>query len=134
MRFLPEVPPVFVSLIVNFSFLLANWLEMHKMRCIRQVNKNNFPFLHNFIEIMILAFWGLAGRKSSAIFREMNVDTKQLWIFIYFLWNALGSWNLVWWYIIILLVHLDTKWCLMTLIVIFKVIGIGYNLYRGDLG
>ena len=40
---------------------------MHNMRCIRQVNEKYFPFLHNFIEIMILAFWGFAGRKSRAI-------------------------------------------------------------------
>ena len=48
------------------------------MRCIKQVNKNYFPFLHNFIEIMILAFWGFAGRKSRAILMEMNVDIQQL--------------------------------------------------------
>ena len=40
------------------------------------------------------------------------------------------------WYddIIILLSHLDTQWCPMTLTVIFKVIGIGYNQYKADLG
>ena len=43
-RFWTEVPPVFISPVMNVSFLLANWLEMHKMRCIRQVNKNNFLF------------------------------------------------------------------------------------------
>ena len=48
------------------------------MRCFRQVNKNYFPFLHNFIEIMILAFFGFAGRKSRAILMKMNVDIKQL--------------------------------------------------------
>ena len=48
------------------------------MLCIRQVNKNYFPFLHIFIEIMILAFWGFAGRKSRTILMEMNVDIKQL--------------------------------------------------------
>ena len=48
------------------------------MQCIRQVNKNYFPFLHNFIEITILAFWEFAGRKSHAILMEMNVDIKQL--------------------------------------------------------
>ena len=41
-------------LIMNVSFLSANWLKMHKMRCIRQVNTNYFPILHNFIEITIL--------------------------------------------------------------------------------
>ena len=44
------------------------------MRCIRQVNKNYFPFLHNFIEIIMLAFWGFVGRKSRAILMKMNVD------------------------------------------------------------
>ena len=44
------------------------------MRCIRQENKNYFPFLHNFIKITILAFWGFAGWKSRAILMEMNVD------------------------------------------------------------
>ena len=44
------------------------------MRCIRQVNKNDFLFLHNFIEIMILAFWVFAGQKSRTILMEMNVD------------------------------------------------------------
>ena len=48
------------------------------MRCIRQVNKNYFPFLHNFIEIMILAFLGFARRTSRVILIEMNVDIKQL--------------------------------------------------------
>ena len=48
------------------------------MRCIRQVNKNYFLFMHNFIEIMILAFLGFAGRKTRAILMEMNVDIKQL--------------------------------------------------------
>ena len=48
------------------------------MQCIRQINKNHFPFLHNFIEIMILAFLGFAGRKSRAILMEMNVYIKQL--------------------------------------------------------
>ena len=52
--------------------------KMQKMRYIRQVNKNYFPFLHNFIEIMILAFWGFAGRKSHAILMEMSVDIKQI--------------------------------------------------------
>ena len=51
---------------------------MHKMRCIRQENENYLFFLHNFIEIMILALWGFAGRKSRAILKEMNVDIKQL--------------------------------------------------------
>ena len=58
------------SLIINVSFLLANCLEMYKMRCNRQVNKNYFPFLHNFIEITILAFLGFAGRKSRGILME----------------------------------------------------------------
>ena len=66
--------PVFISLIMNVSFLLANWLKMHKMRCIRQVNKKYFPLLHNFIEIIIFAFWGFAGRKSRTILIKMNVD------------------------------------------------------------
>ena len=48
------------------------------MPCIRLVNKKYFPFLHNFIEIIILAFWGFAGQKSHAILMEMNVDIKQL--------------------------------------------------------
>ena len=48
------------------------------MQCIRQENKNYFLFLHNFIEIIILALWGFAGRKSRAILMEMNVDIKQL--------------------------------------------------------
>ena len=48
------------------------------MRRIRQINKNYFPFLHNFIEITILAFLGFAGRKNRAILMEMNVDLKQL--------------------------------------------------------
>ena len=51
---------------------------MHKIRCIRQVNKNYFPFLQYFFEIMILAFWGFAGRKSRAMLKEMNVDIEQL--------------------------------------------------------
>ena len=51
---------------------------MHKIGCIRQVNNNYFLFLHNFIEIMILAFLGFAGRKSRTILMEMNVDIKQL--------------------------------------------------------
>ena len=46
------------------------------MRCIRQVNKNYFPYLHNFFEIMILAFGGFPGRKSPAILMEMNVGIK----------------------------------------------------------
>ena len=50
---------------------------MHKMLCIRQVNKNDFPVLHNFIEIIVLAFWGFAGRKSRAILLlEINDDIK----------------------------------------------------------
>ena len=48
------------------------------MRCIIQLNENYTPFLHNFIEIMILAFWVFFGRKSRAILMEMNVDIKQL--------------------------------------------------------
>ena len=51
---------------------------MHKIECIRQVNKYYFPFLHNFTEIMILAFKGFAGRKSRATLMEMNVEIKQL--------------------------------------------------------
>ena len=43
-----------------------------------QVNKNYFPFLHNFIEILILAFLGFAGRKSRAILMEMNVDINDI--------------------------------------------------------
>ena len=72
------MPPVLISLIIYVSFLLANWLKMHKMLCIRQVNKKYFPFLHNFIEIILLAFWGFAGRKSRAILIEMDVNIKQL--------------------------------------------------------
>ena len=66
------------------------------MQCMSQETKKKIPpFLHNFIEIMILAFWRFAGRKSRAILMEMNVDIKRLLTFIYFLWNALGSLNLV---------------------------------------
>ena len=49
-------------------------------------------------------------------------------------WNALRSSKLVCWYIIIVLIHSFTQWHHMTLAVIFKVIDIGYNTYRADLG
>ena len=90
-RFWPEVPPVFISLIINVSFLLSNWLEMHKMRCIRQVNKNYFAFFAYFYRNYDFGILGVCWRKSRAILLETNVDIKQLWTFIYFLWNALGS-------------------------------------------
>ena len=47
---------------------------MHKIRCFRQVDINYFSFLQNFIEIIILAFWGFAGRKTRTILMEMNID------------------------------------------------------------
>ena len=33
-----------LSLIMDFSFLLSNWLKMYKMRCTRQINIHYFPF------------------------------------------------------------------------------------------
>ena len=134
MRFWPEVPPVFMSLIMNVSFFLSNWLKMYKMRCIRQIEKHYFQFLPYLIEISILAFLGFAWRKRCTILMEMNVDIIQLWTFIKFLWNALRSSNLVWWYIIIVLIHSFTQWRHMTLSVIFKVIDIGYKTFGADLG
>ena len=65
---------VFISLITNVSFLLANWLKMHKMRCIRQVNKNISLFLHNFIEIIILAFWVFGWTEKSR-----NINGNERW-------------------------------------------------------
>ena len=57
MRFWPEVPSVFISLITNFSFLLSNWLKMYNMWCIRQKNPNYyFPF---YVIWSILQFWHL---------------------------------------------------------------------------
>ena len=47
---------------------------MHKMRCIRQVNKNYFPFLHNFVEMMILAFWGVCWTEKS---RNINENERR---------------------------------------------------------
>ena len=73
-RFWPEVQPVFISLIMNVSFLLSNWLNMYKIRCIWQINKHYFHFLPYFIEISILAFWGFVWRKRCTILMEMNVD------------------------------------------------------------
>ena len=73
-RFWPKVQPVFISLITKVSFLLANWLKMHKMRCIRQVNKNYFPFFHNFIENTILAFWGVCWTEKSR-----NINENERW-------------------------------------------------------
>ena len=81
-RFWPEVPPVFISLIINVSFLLSYWLKMYKMRCIRQINKYYFHFAPYFIEISILAFWRFVWQKRCTILMEMNVDIIQLWTFI----------------------------------------------------
>ena len=43
---------------------------------------------------------------------------------------------LVWWYIIIFLIHSSTQWCLMILTIIFNVIDIRYkyNAFISDLG
>ena len=76
-RFLPEVPPVFISLIVNVSFLLSNWLKMYKMRCIRQINKHYFNFLPYLIEISILAFWGFVLTE-----KMHNIDGNKRWHYI----------------------------------------------------
>ena len=77
---------------------------------------------------------GFVWRKRCTILMDMDIDIIQIWTCIYFLWNALRNWNLVWWYIITFSIHSITPWCLMTLNVIFKVIHIGYNAFSAYFG
>ena len=46
---------------------------MYKMQCIMQVNKIYFSFLHNFIEITILAFFGVCRTEKS---RNINGNER----------------------------------------------------------
>ena len=53
----------------------------------------------------------------------IKVDIIHLWTFIYFLWNAFENSNLVWWFLVIFLIHSVDERCLMTLTVIFMPTG-----------
>ena len=70
MRFSTEEPPVFISLIMNVSSHLSNWLKMCKMRCISQINTHYFPFMSYNIEITIFAIWGFVLQKNCTILME----------------------------------------------------------------
>ena len=119
-RFWPALPSVFISLIMNVSFLLSNWLKIYKMRFISQVNKD-FPFCLFLSNLRIGHFGDVFVGKDAQNWWTWNVDIIQLWTLnsIYFLWNPLRISNLIWCCIIIFFIHSVTQWRPMNLTVIF---------------
>ena len=58
---------------MNVSYLLSNWLKIHKMCCIRQINKHYFHILPYFIEISIFVFWGVLDGKDAQYWWKLTL-------------------------------------------------------------
>ena len=79
------MPPAFISLTVDVSFLFSKRSKMYKIIWIVQINQHYFPFISQNYNLVVS--WYLC-RKRCTILIDMNVDSMQLWKFTYFLWPS----------------------------------------------
>ena len=90
LRFWPEVPPVFICLILLVS-LLSNWLKMYKMLCISQINKHYSLFALFYRNHYFVMFGGCLMESCTLLMDNINII--YLWNIHIFLIDCIREWK-----------------------------------------